>query len=152
MKKDKTDPKFNSMEVEDAVTQCSEMRELISDTEDFFKEVDDESDDFDLENCNIDDDNSNVLSGVLSQFKVYYIRETDPDKILTKIVQARDQDGAKSEFYTTMGENVEITGIEEIESETEDDLAAFWADEDEEDDGEDYSEESPAYFYDPEWD
>ena len=155
MKKDKNIPKFTPEEVEGttAVGQCSEIKELISVTENFFKETDDENDDFDLDNCNIDCAGSSAsLSGVLCDFEVYYTREVDPDKILTKRVIAKDQVEAKAAFYAEIDEEVEITGIEEVEIETEDDLPDFWNDEEEEDDGEDYSEESPAYIYDPEWD
>lgn len=155
MKKDKNIPKFTPEEVEgaNAVEQSTEMKDLIADTENFFKE-DDETDNFDIEDCGSDEfaANSSFLSGVLTEFTVYYVKESNPEEILSTTVIAENKADAKTAFYSKVSDDVEITGIEEADNETEDDLPEFWVDgEDEEDDGEDYSEESPAYIYDPGW-
>lgn len=157
MKKDKNIPKFTPEEVEgvSAVEQSNEMKDLIADTESFFKE-EDEADQFDIEKCGCADDfasNSSFLSGVLTEFTVYFVRESNPEKILSRPVRAENKADAKTVFFSEESDDVEITGIEENYPETEDDIPDFWMDEEneDEDDGEDYSEESPAYIYDPEW-
>lgn len=157
MKKDKNIPKFTPEEVEgaSAVEQSTEMKDLIADTESFFKE-EDETDNFNIENCGEDfAAGSSFLSGVLTEFTVYYVKESNPDKILSKNIFAENKADAKSVFYNEISDDVEITGVEETETEMEDDLPEFWVDDndnDDEDDGEDFTEETPAYIYDPEWD
>ena len=157
MKKEKNIPKFTPEEVEgaDNMTQNTEVKDLISDTEAFFTE-EDEAEDFDFGKCEDDfASNSSFLSGVLTEYDVFYAKESEPEKILKKRVRAVDKADAKVSFYADIEDDVEITGIEEAEDDsTEDIIPEFWVDDEpeEDDDGDDYSDESPAYIYDADLD